>query len=133
MPMALDDKRRRSNHCICVGGENGQTVVHLYANAAGKISTTQTFTGLDERTMVYMNNTTTNADQLRKEGRQAFREELSNKTLFIDDAQAQDLGDIGDIITGSKDNIVVRSPIERKLLTNKDGRQTISCNVKGGE
>jgi hypothetical protein len=83
--------------------------------------------------MSYMNTTTTNAVQLRKEGRQAFKEELSYKTLSIDDAQAQDLGDIGDIITGSKDNIVVMSPIERKLLTNKDGRQTISCNVKGGE
>lgn len=83
--------------------------------------------------MSYMNNTTTNADQLRKEGRKAFREELSYKTLSIDDAQAQDLGDIGDIITGSKDNIVVRSPIERKLIANKDGRQTISCNVKGGD
>lgn len=133
IPMTFDDNRRGFNHCICVGGENGQTVVHLYANAAGEISTTQTFTGLDERTMTYMNNTTTNADQLRKEGRKAFREELSYKTLSIDDAQAQDLGDIGDIITGSKDNIVVRSPIERKLIANKDGRQTISCNVKGGD
>jgi hypothetical protein len=133
IPMTFNDNRRGFNHCICVGGNSGQTVVHLYADASGRISTTQTFTGIAERTTVYINNTTTSADQLRKEGTKAFQEELSYKTLSIDDAQAQDLGDIGDIITGSKDSLIVRSPIERKLITNKDGRQTISCNVKGGD
>lgn len=133
IPMSFDNNQRGFNHCICVGGESGQTVVHLYADASGRISTTQTFTGVDERTTAYINATTTNQAQLKKEGQLAFKEELSYKTLSIDDAQATDLGDIGDIITGSKDSIVVRSPIERKLIANKDGRQTISCNVKGGD
>lgn len=133
IPMSFDNNQRGFNHCICVGGESGQTVVHLYADASGRISTTQTFTGVDERTTAYINATTTNQAQLKKEGQLAFKEELSYKTLSIDDAQATDLGDIGDIITGSKDSIVVRSPIDRKLIANKDGRQTISCNVKGGD
>lgn len=133
IPMSFDNNQRGFNHCICVGGASGQTVVHLYADASGRISTTQTFTGVDERTTAYINTSTTNQAQLKKEGQLALKEELSYKTLSIDDAQATDLGDIGDIITGSKDSIVVRSPIERKLIANKDGRQTISCNVKGGD
>lgn len=132
IPLKFTDNRRGFNHCICVGGDEGSTVVHLYANASGRISSTQTFTGLQERTMAYINTSLRNTADLRKEAREHFREELCFKTLEVDDAQAEDMGDIGDIITGTRGELIVQSPIERKIITYKDGRQTITCNVKGG-
>jgi hypothetical protein len=82
--------------------------------------------------MSYINTSLKTAKDLRKEAKEHFREELSYKTLEIDDAQAEDMGDIGDIITGTRGDLIVQSPIERKIIAYKDGRQTITCNVKGG-
>lgn len=132
IPLKFTDNRRGFNHCICVGGESGSVITHLYADASGKITTTQTFTGLEERTMGYINTSLKTAKDLRKEAKEHFREELCFKTLEVDDAQAEDMGDIGDIITGTRGDLVVQSPIERKIIAYKDGRQTITCNVKGG-
>lgn len=132
IPLKFTDNRRGFNHCICIGGEEGSIITHLYADASGRISTTQTFTGLEERTMSYINTSLRTAGALRKEAKEHFREELNYKTLEVDDAQAEDMGDIGDIITGTRGDLVVQSPIERKIIAYKDGRQTITCNVKGG-
>lgn len=132
IPLKFTDNRRGFNHCICVGGESGSVITHLYADASGNITTTQTFTGLEERTMGYINTSLKTAKDLRKEAKEHFREELCFKTLEVDDAQAEDMGDIGDIITGTRGDLVVQSPIERKIIAYKDGRQTITCNVKGG-
>ena len=55
MDFTLTDNHRVVNHLVCAGeGELEQRVViDLYANASGVVSTTQTFTGVDEITEFY--------------------------------------------------------------------------------
>ena len=133
IPLDFVDYRRGFNHCIAVGGSSGGTVIHLYADASGNISTTQTYTGIQERTMAHLNTSLSNSSELKKEATEAFKEVLNYKSLDIDDAQAEDMGDIGDIITGTRGDLTVQSPIARKVIAYKNGRQTITCNIKGGD
>lgn len=57
------------NHLICLGeGElKDRTVVHLYADAKGNVSETQTLTGVLERAEVY-DYSSADADKLREDG-----------------------------------------------------------------
>ena len=122
------------NHLICLGqGELAQrTVVHLYCDANGNISTTQTFTGMEEVANVFDFPNAESAEELQKEGKKKLKE-LNNSDeieVSLDDAYEFDVGDkitADDAITG----ITVSSRVLKKIVTID--RNQFLINYKVGE
>lgn len=122
------------NHLICLGsGElENRLVVHLYADADGKISQTQTFFGLDEYSAIYDYSVVESEEELIKEGKKRFKE-LRTDSISLNINETEDLYDVGDII-GATDNVTgifVSDAIKKKIVTIKNGQITI--NYKVGE
>ncbi len=92
-PVHIVSVHRSVNHLICLGkGELAdRTVIHLYTDAAGSISTSPTFTGVDEIAEVY-DYSNAEAEELEKKG----REELA-KRHKASSAELSSLDDLGDI------------------------------------
>ena len=117
------------NHLICLGkGElEERTVVHLYADWYGNISTTQTIFGLDEYVDIYDFSAVESEEELIKGGKERLKELWTQDEIsidFDDEAVAYDVGDI----VGAVENvtgITVSAPIVKKIVTMKDGKITI--------
>ena len=130
------DYRMGINHLICLGiGElKDRVVVHLYADADGNISQTQTFTGKDEITATYENTTAEQEDLIT--GGTDRLQELANYKEFVaemaNDGDDIDL-DVGDTITGRDyiTGIVVTKPIINKVVTITNGFPAVQYKVEG--
>lgn len=122
------------NHLICLGqGElSARTVVNLYCDANGVISTSTTFTGLDEVASVFDYPNAESSTELQKEGTKKL-EELNSSDMIevsLDDAYEFDVGDkitADDTITG----ITVSSRVLKKIVTID--RNQFLINYKVGE
>lgn len=133
--LALSVKKtaRKVNHLICLGqGElKNRTIVHLYADAEGNISQTQTQTGLDEYTSVYDNSSAASTDELIKGGRARLAELQMMDDISVNLNEAEDIYDIGDIV-GAMDNVTglfVAVPIVKKIVNIQSGHPSISYGI----
>lgn len=130
VPFTAKRNYKTVNHLVCLGSGElaSRLVVHLYADAAGNISETQTFTGLDEITAVYEYSNISEKAELVSEGKEKFKEFLSTDEISIGfDADSEGF-DVGDII-GAVDHITglaASATIKKKVLTIKNGQMTIS-------
>lgn len=116
------------NHVICLGkGElSAREEIHLYMDAAGNISDTQTLTGLLEVAKVYDYANAESTEELINGGRELLREAYNtaeNLEVSFDSAQEYDIGDI----VGARENVTgiyVSRPIVKKIVTiNRKGIQ----------
>lgn len=124
------------NHLVCLGqGElAARTVLHLYADTAGNISTTQTITGTDELVAIYENTQCETATELQTEGTKRFKELLDQDDITIDFNEAADDYSVGDIV-GAVDNVTgisVKTEIKKKIVKIKDGRITVDLDTTSG-
>lgn len=124
---------RTVNHLICLGsGElESRTVIHLYADAEGNISKTQTQFGLDEYTEVYDYSSVESAEELESSGTDALKALWEPAELSLDFDADTGVYDIGDIV-GAYDNVTqisVSAVISKKIVTIQDGQVTISYKV----
>ena len=131
----LSKKYNTVNHLVCLGsGELAdRTVVHLYTDASGNISQTQTFTGVDEYADVYDYPNAESVDELIKSGKERLKELWGQDALSINFDPDADLYDVGDVV-GAYDNvtkIAVSAEIVKKIVTIKNGQITISYEVGG--
>lgn len=121
------------NHLICLGrGElAAREVIHLYVDADGNVSKTQTFTGLDERSAVYENANAESLENLENGGIDRLKE-----LALADEVEAaldedSDQYEIQDLV-GATDNIIgltVAAEITKKIVTIENGQITISYKV----
>jgi hypothetical protein len=116
----IEKKFKPTNHMICLGkGElKDRTVIHLYADAKGNITHTQTLFGLDERTDIYDNANVESEEELEKGGIEALQAAWNEGELQLnlDSTSSYDIGDIvgaREIITG----ITMARPIVQKIVT----------------
>ena len=114
------------NHLICLGlGElKNRTVIHLYADANGVISRTQTQFGSDEVTNVY-DYAGAETENLIKSGTDQLISNISHNSFAIDIESTQDVA-IGDIV-GSRDYITgmtMTAPVTTKIVTWQNGFET---------
>ena len=120
------------NHLICLGkGElSSRTLLHLYCDASGNISTSQTFTGIDEVVDVYNYPNVESSAELDREGRKKLKElNASDKIdVNLDDAYEFDIGDTihAEVVRPSLS--VVRRVTKKIVKINKD-QITINYNV----
>ena len=122
------------NHIICLGkGElKDRTVIHLYTDASGNISHTQSLFGMDERTETYDNSNAESAEELEKGGMERLQAAWSEGKLQLD-LDAATSYDIGDIV-GAKELVTgttMQKPIAKKIVTID--KNTIKITHKVGE
>ena len=114
------------NHLICLGqGElRDRTVVHLYVDANGNISQTQTFFGVDEIVSVYDYAGATR-DDLIQSGTEQLAQEVNKNTFKIELESEKDVA-IGDVV-GGRDYITgmrMTAPITTKVVTWRNDFET---------
>lgn len=130
--LKIDKSFNSTNHLICLGkGELAQRqVIHLYADAQGNISTTQSITGINEIVDVYDYSSAESLDELQAGGIEKLQEAQKCSVSMDFDAEAT-VYDIGDIV-GSKDiitGIEVTAAITGKTITINKGKITIQYKV----
>ena len=111
------------NHLICLGqGElKDRVVVHLYVDANGNISTTQTYFGVDEIVSVYDYAGAARADLIQS-GTEQLAQEVNKNTFNIELESEKDVA-IGDVV-GGRDYITgmkMTAPITTKIVTWRNG------------
>lgn len=121
------------NHLICLGrGEMAnREVIHLYVDAAGNISKTQTFTGMDERTEVYDYSSVESLEELESGGIDRLKELALADVVEVSFDEDGDQYEIQDLV-GATDNITgltATAEITKKIVTIENGRITISYKV----
>ena len=129
----IQQNHNHINHIICLGGGDlaERTVVHLYADAEGNISTEQTFTGLDEVTEVYEYASAESEDDLIQGGTEKLQESWNSNEVnfnFNSDEKSYDIGDIIGAVEKST-GIEVKADVTKKIVTIKDNTTTISYKV----
>lgn len=131
----LDVKKsyRTVNHLICLGtGELEQrTVLHLYTDEEGNISTTQSQFGVNEYTELFDYANVESEEELLSAGTERLRELWQRDSIAIDFDESMDAYDIGDIL-GAYDNITgirVSAYITKKIVSIKNGQIFIDLST----
>lgn len=122
------------NHVICLGrGELAEReILHLYADAQGNISGTQTQFGLAEIAATYDYSSCESVEELEKGGRELLKELWNQDTLDVS-FDADRNYDVGDIV-GARENVTgifVAREITKKIVTIQNGVVTITHKVGG--
>ncbi|MDQ5984288.1 MAG: hypothetical protein RUMPE_01335 [Eubacteriales bacterium SKADARSKE-1] len=111
------------NHLICLGKGDlvARTVVNLYTDASGNVSTTQYYTGLDEVSEVYDCPNIESEDELTKSGTEKLTEKQAADKIDITIQNTEK--DVGDIVGGQEviTGLKVSDTITKKIVK-------ISCN-----
>lgn len=126
---------RPVNHLICLGqGElEARQAIHLYKDAAGRISKHQSLFGMLERTAVYENTNAESLEELEREGLEQFGKLTQSDEMRVSLNADDTCYDISDLI-GAVDNvtgIAVTTEIVKKIVTIKKGDITISYETGG--
>lgn len=131
MDFSVTRTARRVNHLVCAGtGEmEDREVLHLYADADGEVSRTQSLFGVDEIAALY---DCSNADeaQLLEDGTKRLREMQGQGEVEV--AAHDDLDfDVGDLVSGRdwSTGTVVTAEVTKKCVTVSGGVATYSYEV----
>ena len=122
--MEIETTCNAVNHLICLGkGELAQRqVVHLYTDKNGKISTKQTFKGLEEVEAVYDYPNAESIEELTNSGKEKLAKYAVSNSVKMDFPAEENIYDIGDIV-GSRENVTgitaserITKKVERKIF-----------------
>lgn len=121
------------NHLICLGaGElENRLVIHLYADAQGNISQTQTQFGDDEYADIFEYSSVESEEELISEGIDHLKALWEQDKLSVDFDESMDNYDVGDVV-GAVDNITgtrITSTISKKVVTISNGKITIDLQT----
>lgn len=110
---------RPVNHLVCAGeGEGGErAVVHLYADAEGRVSRSQSLFGLDERAELY-EYTSADEDALVENGTKRLSDYQGQGELDVTVTEGSLDMEVGDVAVGraSALGIVVEAEITKKIV-----------------
>ena len=128
----IEKNYKPTNHVICLGRGDlkDRVVIHLYTDAQGNISHTQSLFGLDEITVAYENVNCESDEELEKGGTELLEAEWNKDKLQvnIDSAKSYDIGDIvaaRENVTG----IIISKSIVKKIVSIDGDVATISYRV----
>ena len=120
------------NHLICLGkGELAErTVIHLYADEDGNISTTQSIFGLDEIEDVYENSSSED-EELLDYGMDKFKELLSQSSADVGFDNVDEIYDVGDLVGTTDDELGISISEERtqKVVKISNGLVIVECKI----
>lgn len=137
MSFQVKKTSKKINHLICLGqGElKDRTVVHLYADASGSISQTQTLTGADEYTVVYDYPSAESTQKLIEAGASRLAELQNQDNLSVSLIEAEYAFDVGDVV-GTVDTITgisVAVPITKKIVSIRNDYMSVSYETATGK
>ena len=129
-----EDNQMGVNHLICLGkGElKDRTVIHLYADADGNISQTQSIFGLDEIVQTFENSGAED-ETLLETGTSKLKELLSSKSFTANVKTIDSELFLGDTVSGT-DYITgnsVTKPIVDKIVKRTSGVISINYKIEG--
>ena len=120
---------RPVNHLVCLGQGEGtaRTVLDLYMDSRGKVSTNQTYWGLDEIAEVYDDGNAEDAAALQSDGTARLKEYWDASQSVSMDADA-DMYDLGDLVGGTDPTTGINATaiVTKKVLTFSDGIASVS-------
>ncbi len=120
------------NHLICLGmGElEERTVLHLYADAEGNVSQTQTLFGLDERQAVYEYNNIDEA-KLLEDGTKKLKEMQGTSAceLLLPEGTAFDVGDMVGIASEKTGRSVISTVSKAIVKVSGNGQVEITNEI----
>ena len=124
---------RPYNHLVCAGeGElKDRVVVDLYADAAGRVSQTQTLTGALERAALY-DRSGSDAEELVKDGTEKLQELQATPTLSVDLSGLSVSADVGDVVRVVDDDGGTEVEAEVTRVVAKVGDDALRVTVEGG-
>ena len=129
----IEKKYRKLNHVIGLGkGElKDRLVVHVYADADGNTSDTQTFTGVNEVSETYEMTTTEDADELKKGCAEKIATSWNLDEVEFSFESDLETFDVGDVLTAKEQvtGITVTADITKKIVTINEDGTTISYKV----
>lgn len=137
MSFQVKTTSKKVNHLICLGqGElKDRTVVHLYADASGSISQTQTLTGADEYAAVYDYPSAESAQKLIEAGASRLAELQNQDNLSVSLNEAEYAFDVGDVV-GAVDTVTgisVSVPITKKIVSIRNDYMSVSYETAIGK
>jgi len=135
IPMRFITNKMGINHLVCAGqGQLQERMkVDLYIDENGEVSTTQYYTGFDERTAFYDYSGAESEQDLIDNGTERLLELASSKTLSMKAPQNLEL-EIGDKVKGVfPDGTTIISPIVQKIYRIVRGSVETEYKVKGEE
>lgn len=121
------------NHLVCAGeGElKDRVIVDLYADAAGRVSQTQTLTGKAERAALY-DRTSSDREELIKDGTEKLQELQATPTLAVDLAGLSIDASVGDSIRVVDDDGGTEVTAEVTRTVAKVSNSSLRVTVEGG-
>ena len=133
MNFSISNNHRPTNHLICLGkGDLKERMVrHLYMDAKGNVSKTQTFFGIDEVTESYDYSSVESEEELINSGTERLQEAYSEANTLETDFENNVEYDIGDIV-GARENItgvkVTRDIVKKIVKVNNNGI-SVECQI----
>ena len=136
LDFALTKTNRTVNHLVCAGTGEGteREILHLYADANGNVSTTQSLFGVNEITDYYDYNNADSAELL-KGGTDKLKEYQTKGAVDITNI-GRGSWDIGDTLQArdNKSGMVVNAPIVGKTVTvSQSTNWELSTSYEVGE
>ena len=129
--LEVTESHRRPNHLVCLGtGEGAERLVrHLYADADGSVSASQTLFGADEWTVAY-DYPQAGEDELVEAGTKRLRELQSSGGVEASVTGRGEWG-VGDLLEASDDRIGARVtvPITKKIVRVSAGAMRTTYEV----
>lgn len=133
----IDKVYNKINHLICLGkGElSERLVINLYSDAAGNISTTQTFFDSKEIVSVYEQTNEADADKLTESGIKKFKTLRDLDKVEISFDATDETYDIGDIVgaTEQTTGIFIAKAITKKVVKTQQGLTVVEYEVGGND
>lgn len=121
------------NHLVCLGsGELDQrTVIHLYADAEGNISHTQTQFGMNEYAAVYDYSSVESDEELLKQGTEQLQQLWMQDEMVIKLDDTSDFYDVGDKVGATDDitGVSASATIKKKIVKLTNNTTNISYEV----
>lgn len=128
----VDEPWRAVNHLVCLGQGEGaeRTVLHLYADASGAVSRSQSLFGAELREATY---DYSNADEaeLLEQGTKKLGELQERGTVTLD-APSLDWGaELGDLVqvTDETTDATVTAEVTRLVVRVEDGQLSLTCDA----
>lgn len=135
VPMRLTDNEMGINHLVCMGSgelQNRQRI-DLYLQPDGTVTTTQYYTGFEERTAYYDYNNAQSLTDLEDNGRKRLAEIASKKSLrlYLPDEEYE----IGDIIAASDTELglSMEKAVIGKILRKTGDTEEIEHKIEGSD
>ena len=133
MNFQIGSNERPVNHLICLGkGDLSERMVrHLYMDARGNISETQTFFGVDEVTETYDYSNVESEEELITGGTQRLQETWAAANTLETDFENNTEYDVGDIV-GARETITgvtIKRDIVKKILKVNSSGISVECQI----